>query len=222
VVTWLFVQKSLHLFCTKSPSTERQFVQSPEGDTTSSCRRTRSVRNSSYGSTSIKKKKLKPLPRPKPRKRHDALMFASCHRAVPRGRLSFCTNPRSDSATSAYVLPEPLLYALRMNATLVKALIAVLPLSAFISYAAINFVRRKTLPATLQLFGAGCLMIVVFAHVCEALHLFPSMHWGEKHSIGHYVDLTGAVLGLLFFPLGVILSIATNPKRANISPPKNS
>lgn len=28
--------------------------------------------------------------------------------------------------------------------------------------------------------------MVVVTHICEALHLFPSMHWGLKHSAGHY------------------------------------
>jgi hypothetical protein len=99
-----------------------------------------------------------------------------------------------------------MLYPLRMNPTLVKALITIVPLSALFSYSAVIFVRRKTLPTALQLFGAACLMIVVFAHLCEALHLFPSMHWGEEHSVGHYLDLTSAVLGLIFVPLGFILS----------------
>jgi hypothetical protein len=115
-----------------------------------------------------------------------------------------------------------MLYALRMNATLAKALITAVPLSALFTYSALIFVRRKTPPAALQLFGAGCLMIVVFAHVCEALQLFPSMHWGEEHSVGHYLDLTGAVLGLIFFPLGFFLSAFTNPKRVSINPSKNS
>jgi hypothetical protein len=47
--------------------------------------------------------------------------------------------------------------------------------------------------------------MVVLAHGCEALHLFPRMHWGEEHSAGHYLDLSSAVLGLTLFPLGFVL-----------------
>jgi hypothetical protein len=47
--------------------------------------------------------------------------------------------------------------------------------------------------------------LVVLTHVAEALQVFPGMHWGEEHSIGHYVDLSGAVLGVILFPLGLWL-----------------
>ena len=35
------------------------------------------------------------------------------------------------------------------------------------------FFRGKCLCSSLQLIGAACLVVVVFTHVCEALHLFP-------------------------------------------------
>jgi hypothetical protein len=34
----------------------------------------------------------------------------------------------------------------------------------------------------LMVLGAGCLIIVVLTHVCEAFHLFPVMGWGMKHT----------------------------------------
>ena len=67
----------------------------------------------------------------------------------------------------------------------------------------------------LQLIGAGCLVVVVLTHVCEALHLFPWMHWGDEHSIGHYVDLGGAVLGLALFPVGYLLHVCRDSLREN-------
>lgn len=54
----------------------------------------------------------------------------------------------------------------------------------------------------MQLVGASCIVLVVLTHVCEALRLFPAMHWGLEHSAGHYLDLVGAVLGLTLFPAG--------------------
>jgi len=47
-------------------------------------------------------------------------------------------------------------------------------------------------------------MIVVLAHLCEALKLFPSMGWGLSASAGHYLDLGSAVLGLTLFPIGYL------------------
>lgn len=57
----------------------------------------------------------------------------------------------------------------------------------------------------LQLLGSGCLVLVILTHICEALHLLPWIGWGLEHSAGHYVDLIGAALGLILFPLGYLL-----------------
>jgi hypothetical protein len=92
-----------------------------------------------------------------------------------------------------------------MNGTLLRALVALLPVSALLAVAVIMFSRRRTLSSCLQLIGAACLMTVVVTHVCEASELFPSMHWGEAQSIGHYVDLASAVLGLTLLPFGYLL-----------------
>ena len=52
-------------------------------------------------------------------------------------------------------------------------------------------------------------MVVVVTHVCEALHLLPSMYWGQPQSVGHYLDLSSAVLGLTLFPIGYLLHALT-------------
>ena len=72
------------------------------------------------------------------------------------------------------------------------------------SGSAIWFCREKTVWSFLQLVGAGCLVVVVICHLSEALHLFPWMHWGLKHSVGHYVDFWSCVLGLTLFPVGYL------------------
>jgi hypothetical protein len=33
----------------------------------------------------------------------------------------------------------------------------------------------------------------------------PWMHWGLKHSAGHYLDFWSAVLGLILLPAGYLL-----------------
>jgi hypothetical protein len=52
--------------------------------------------------------------------------------------------------------------------------------------------------------------MVVLTHVCEALGLFPWMHWGIKDSVGHYLDFWSAILGVTLFPLGYLLHALPN------------
>ena|SRR5579864_3178798 len=92
-----------------------------------------------------------------------------------------------------------------MNSTLLKALLTLVPASMLFSGSWIFFFRRKTIPSLLQLLGSGCLLVVIMTHLCEALHLLPLMNWGQPRSVGHYLDLGSAVLGLLLFPVGYLL-----------------
>jgi hypothetical protein len=96
-----------------------------------------------------------------------------------------------------------------MSVTLLKALVALVPASMLLFGSLVLFFRRKTGSSSLQLFGAGCLMVVVLTHICEALHLFASMDWGLEHSVGHYLNLWSAVLGITLFPLGYLFHVLT-------------
>ena len=91
-----------------------------------------------------------------------------------------------------------------MNATLLKAILLLVPVSMLVLYSTV-LSRRKAPWSALQLVGSACLMIVVLAHVCEALRVLPWMGWGAPHSAGHYLDLSSAVLGLTLFPAGYLL-----------------
>jgi hypothetical protein len=42
-----------------------------------------------------------------------------------------------------------------------------------------------------------------------ALQLLPSMHWGLPDSVGHYLDLGSAALGVTLFPLGYLWQALT-------------
>lgn len=98
-----------------------------------------------------------------------------------------------------------------MNVTLVNALVALLPAGMLFFGSVVLFVRGKALSSFLQLAGAGCLVVVVLTHVSEALQLFPWMRWGLEHSVGHYLDLWSAILGLTLFPIGYLIQALTNP-----------
>jgi hypothetical protein len=93
-----------------------------------------------------------------------------------------------------------------MNATLLKALIALVPACVLLSGSAVLFFRGKTVYSFLQLLGAGCLVVVGLCHAFEALQLFPWMGWGLPHSVGHYLDFWSVVLGLTLFPVGYALT----------------
>src|SRR5437764_10648708 len=88
--------------------------------------------------------------------------------------------------------------------TLFRALVAMVPTGMLFSGSVVLFFRGKTVCSSLQLLGAGCLVVVVLTHVSEALHLLPWMRWGVEHSPGHYLDLWSAVLGLTLFPVGYL------------------
>ena len=92
-----------------------------------------------------------------------------------------------------------------MNSTLIKAAIAAGPVSLLFFYSALAFLREKTLGSFLQLVGAASLAVVILSHVCEALQLLSSMGWGAEHSAGHYLDLSSAIVGLTWLPLGYLL-----------------
>jgi hypothetical protein len=96
-----------------------------------------------------------------------------------------------------------------MNVTLLKALLALVPTCMLLFGSVVLFFREKSVGSFLQILGAGCLVMVVLTHICEALHVFPWMHWGSEHSVGHCLDLWSAVLGLTLFPIGYLLHALT-------------
>jgi hypothetical protein len=73
-----------------------------------------------------------------------------------------------------------------------RVLVASVPAGTLFAGALALFLRGKALTYPLQLLGAGCLVVFVLAHICEAFHLFPSMEWGLERSAGHYLDLVSA------------------------------
>jgi len=96
-----------------------------------------------------------------------------------------------------------------MNAALLKGLVALVPVTMLFSGSVVLFFKGKTACSLLQLLGAGCLVVVVLTHVCEALHLFPWMHWGLEQGVGHYLDFWSVVVGLTLFPVGYLFHALT-------------
>jgi hypothetical protein len=96
-----------------------------------------------------------------------------------------------------------------MSSTLLVGSIVSALASVLFAGSVILLRRRKTPWSVVQLVGAACLVVVGLCHVCEALHLFPWMHWGLKHSPGHYLDFWSSVLGVILFPVGYLFDALT-------------
>ncbi len=62
--------------------------------------------------------------------------------------------------------------------------------------------------------GYGCLFIVVFTHIAERWHIFPSMGWGLRDSPGHYLDLFSAIAGVVLVLAGYVARHPPYPSRA--------
>ena len=85
-----------------------------------------------------------------------------------------------------------------------------IPVFALLCGSVLLFAKEKSICSFLQVVGAGCLVIVVLTHICEALGLFSWMHWGLKSSAGHYLDFWSAALGLTLFSGGYLFHSLTH------------
>src|SRR5262245_27680657 len=104
-----------------------------------------------------------------------------------------------------------------MNRTLLKALILFVPVSALFCRSVILLSRSRSLGSSLQLLGSAGFVIVVFTHICEALHLFPRMGWGLENSPGHYLDLLSVLLGATLFSLGYLLNAISKRNASRVT-----
>jgi len=77
-----------------------------------------------------------------------------------------------------------------MNVTLLKSLVTLVPTLMLVSGSVLLYSREKTLTSLAQLFGAACLLLVVLAHVCEALNVLPALRWGRTTAL-----VTGSTCG---------------------------
>lgn len=91
-----------------------------------------------------------------------------------------------------------------MNDTLIKALVALLLVCLLLWRSFASMSRQRSVSSILRLVGTGFLLVVALTHICEALRILPWMHWGAKRSVGHYIDLWSAVLGLTLFAIGFL------------------
>jgi hypothetical protein len=102
---------------------------------------------------------------------------------------------------------------------LLKALITLVPVGLLFMGSVVLFYRERKASSFLQLIGASCFLMVVLTHICEALRLFTFMSWGREQSVGHYLDLTSAAIGITLFPLGYLLQALSKDVSTMAQPP---
>jgi len=92
-----------------------------------------------------------------------------------------------------------------MNLVTLKGILALGATSALFAGSAILYARRGTWGSILQLLGVACFVVVALTHFFEAFAIFPVLGWGKPRSIGHYIDLGAAVLGIALVSAGLLL-----------------
>ena len=91
-----------------------------------------------------------------------------------------------------------------MNVAVLKGVLALLATSALLAGSAILYKRHGTVSSARQLLGVACFVVVAVAHVFEALVILPALGWGQSRSIGHYIDLGAAVVGVTLVSAGLL------------------
>ena len=99
-----------------------------------------------------------------------------------------------------------------------KGILALIVTSAIVAGLAILYRMRRTVGSVLQLLGVTCFVVVALTHVFEAFSIFPEFGWGEPRSIGHYIDLGAAILGLTLVLAGFLFQYVQRAPRGRIRP----
>ena len=79
-----------------------------------------------------------------------------------------------------------------------KALLALVVTTIAFGAAAILYHKRRDTAAVLFVLGTAFLIVVTLTHVFEAFGLLLAFRWGRPDSVGHYIDLGAALLGVIF------------------------
>jgi hypothetical protein len=95
-----------------------------------------------------------------------------------------------------------------MNVAALRSFLALAAASALLTGSALLFRRQRNTGSRLLLLATICFVVVALSHVFEALAILPTAGWGRPHSVGHYIDLIAAVLGLSLAVAGLAVRFA--------------
>ena len=92
-----------------------------------------------------------------------------------------------------------------MSATVLRGLLALAGASVFLAVSAALFVTRRDLASALLATGIGWFAVMALTHVFESFSILPAFGWGRPHSVGHFIDLAAASLGIAFVAAGFLV-----------------
>ena len=92
-----------------------------------------------------------------------------------------------------------------MSASALKGLLALVAACVFLAVCVVLFLTRRGLSSTLQALGIGCFGVMALTHVFEKFSILPELGWGRPHSVGHFIDLVAALLGVTLVTTGFLL-----------------
>ena len=93
-----------------------------------------------------------------------------------------------------------------MSASALKGLLALAAAFVFLGVCVVLFLTRRGLSSTLQALGIGCFGVMALTHVFEKFSILPDLGWGQPHSVGHFIDLVAALLGVTLVTTSFLLS----------------
>jgi len=104
-----------------------------------------------------------------------------------------------------------------MNAAILKGLLALAGACVFLGVSASLLLTRRSLGAVLQALGLGCFGVMALTHFFEAFSILPALGWGKPHTIGHFIDLVAAVLGVTLVTASFWLGgVRGDPRRGDL------
>lgn len=86
-----------------------------------------------------------------------------------------------------------------------KALLALTAASLLLITSGAVILRSRDLVSTLLCLGIGCLGVMALTHVFESFSILPALGWGQPRSVGHFIDLGAAVLGVMLLLAGLMV-----------------
>jgi hypothetical protein len=98
-----------------------------------------------------------------------------------------------------------------MNAAVLKGLLALTGASVFLAVSAALFVTRRDLGSALLATGIGWFGVMALTHFFESFSILPAFGWGRPHSVGHFIDLVAALLGIAFVTTGFLVHSRAAP-----------
>ena len=115
---------------------------------------------------------------------------------------------------------RPLNFTVRrlvVDASVLKALLGNLIALVLVGSAIALYRPRRTTGMLLLVLGTCCFVVVAFTHVCESLRILPVFGWGQRDSVGHYLDLVAALVGLALVACGLLFQYVRAAQSRNFS-----